>query len=275
MSHSRSGAADRRPGTVPSDAMKPVFALLAAAALAAGPARADAPVPVALLSVATEAGTLDVARPDTQRPAVALKPLPYAQEFVLGLKGPAQKHALEENERVAAENERAVEIALAEDRETRNRREKDARHALGQSELGKAVLRAPSMFAGAVTNGLGLAVLHADAEGFVAAAPEDARFVRLLFGEPAFRPKPEVVPGISNEPIRVALPVTLKIESTAGETLSLETFEQTATAPNSDSLIGPARAKFFESLVKSAVESAVARIANPAVQSAPKESRKP
>lgn len=251
-----------------------LFVCLSAVGIAAVPAFADS-APVALLSVATGVATLDVARPESQRPVVVQKPLPYAESFIRGLRGPAQKHALEENERVAAENERAAEIAVVASRETRDRREAVARRALGGSDLGRAVLRVPEFFSAAATNGLGLVLLRVDGDGFVVGAPEDARLVRMFFDEPRFNPPPPPLPAISNDPIRASMSVTLKVESPSGETVLLETFEQTATARNPDALVGSARKTFLETLVKAAVSSAAARIANPAVQSAPKESRKP
>lgn len=232
--------------------MKPVPLLAAAALFAVAASAAD----IALLSVATDECTLELARSGRMRPVPVVQALPYGEEFILSLEGPAQKHALLENERVAAENGRRAALAVQQDRDTQERRETEARHVLGQSDLGKAVLGAPAFFADAVATNRGFSVSHADTDGFITAA-DDARLVRLLFGVPRFNPLPAPLPNTSNEPIRVTLPVTVKVESPDGDSLLLETVEQTLTAPDSDALIGPARAAFFERLVRSGVESAI------------------
>lgn len=235
-----------------------VLAAIGAASIGAGVAFA-APVQTALLSVGTEEATLDLARPESQRPVAAVLPLPYSEDFILKLQDFAQSRALATNERVAAENARALEIAVQTDRDERERRHVVAEYTLSQSDLGMAVLKAPIWFDAALTNGLGLVALTPDADGYVAAA-DDARLVRILFGEVRFQPQPSPVPNTSNEPVKATLPVTVKIESPAGERLLLESFEETMRFPN-DALLGPARAKSLEALVKSAVAKAVSLIA--------------
>ena len=235
--------------------MKTVSFLVAAVLFAEAASAAG----IALLSVATGECTLELARSGKMRPVPVVQPLPYGEEFLLSLEGPAQKHALKENERVAAGNGRRAALAVQQDRDTRERRETEARHVLGQSDLGKAVLESPAIFADALATNRAFSVLRADADGFVAAA-DDARLVRLLFGVPRFNPLPAPLPNTSNEPNRVTLPVTVKVESPEGETILLETFEQTLTAPDSDALLGPARAAFFKRLVCAGVESAIQRI---------------
>lgn len=217
-----------------------------------------APVQTALLSVGTEEATLYLARPESQRPVAAVLPLPYSEDFILKLEGLAQSRALATNERVATENARALEIAAQTDRDERERRHTLAEYTLSQSDLGKAVLKAPIWFDVALTNGLDLVALSPDADGYVSAA-DDARLVRILFGDVRFQPQPSPVPNTSNEPVKATLPVTVKIENPAGERLSLESFEETMRFPN-DALLGPARAKSLETLVKAAVAKAATKI---------------
>lgn len=236
--------------------MKSVFLLAVPALSALAASAAD----IALLSVATDEAALELARSETMRPVSEAQPLPYGEDFILSLEGPAQKHALEENERVTAENGYRAALAVQRGRDARERRETEARHVWEQSDIGQAVLKVPAFFAEAAAANRGCSVLHADADGFVAAGP-DARLVRLLFGVPRFNPQPEPLPNTSDEPIRVTLPVTFKAESPAGDTILLETFEQSATAANSDALLGPARGRFLARLVRAAVEETVRRAA--------------
>ena len=230
---------------------------MGAAAIGAGAALA-APVQTALLSVGTESVTLDLARPEAQRPVVEVLPLPYSEDFIVKLGDLAQMRALAANERIAAQNARAAEIAVQADRDERNLRHDRAVYTLSQSDFGKAVLKVPAWFDFAATNGLDLVVLSPDADGYIAAA-EDARLVRILFGDVQFNPTPSPVPNTSNESVKATLSVMLKIESPTGERLSLESFEETMLFPN-DALLGPARAKSMETLVKSAVAKVATRI---------------
>ncbi len=228
------------------------------AGLVAGAALTAHAVGFALLSVSTDEATLDFARSAVLRPAAKTRPLPYSEAFILQLSGAAQRHALEENEQVADENAYAEELVARQDAETQAAREGRARQVLGQSDLGKAVLKTADYFAEAAAGMSDVSLLNADADGFIV-APADARYVRLFFGVPQFDPLPAPLPNISNEPIHVTLPVMLKVESPSGEKLLLETFEQTATAANSNALLGPARIEFFERLLHSAVESSLRR----------------
>ena len=220
-----------------------------------------APVQTALLSVGTEDTTLDLARPESQRPAAPILPLPYSEDTIVLLKGLAQDRVLAANERIAIENARAVEIAIQTDRDERERRHVRAVHDLSQSDLGKAVLKAPEWFEVALTNGLDFIFLSPDAYGYVAVA-DDARLVRLLFGELRFNPIPSPIPNTSNERIKVTLPVIVKVENPAGERLHLESFEETKQFSN-DALIGPARAQSLEALVHASVVTAVTKIPLP------------
>lgn len=234
--------------------MKSVSLLALSALFALAASAAD----IALLSVATDEAALELARSEAMRPIPEPQPLPYGEDFIVSLKDSAQEHALAANERIAAENGYRAALAVQRDRDVRERRETEARRVLGQSGIGQAVLEAPAFFAEAAATNRGCSVLHADADGFVAAGP-DARLVRLLFGVPRFNPQPAPLPNISNEPVRVTLPVTFKVESPAGETILLEPFEQSATAANSDALLGPARGQFLARLVRAAVEETVRR----------------
>lgn len=223
------------------------------------PAFAAEPVPVALSSVATSSATLDLARPETLRPTFIAKPLPYTEEMILKLGDSASRHAMVANERVAAENERNAAIAAQADRDEWNRRENFARHEFQKSYLGKAVLKVPEFFPLAITNGLPFATLRADSDGFVPVFP-NALFIRFLFEEPRFNPEPPVLPNTSDRPIKVTLPVMLKVEDAAGETIAFEKYEQMAVAYNPDKLIGPAQGAFMEALVAKAVETAVSKL---------------
>ncbi len=220
-----------------------------------------APVQTALLSVGTEEATLNLARSEAERPVAEVKPLPYTEEFILKLEGPAQARALAANERVAAENEKAEKDAELAYRDMLKRRHEWAMCALSRDDFGKAVLKAPAWFAVAASNGLDLVVLSPDADGFVAAA-EDARLVRILFGAVRFQPQPSPLPNTSNEPVKATLSVMLKIENPAGERLLLEAFEESMRFPN-DALLGQARAQSLEALVRAAVDKAVAKVPAP------------
>ena len=55
--------------------------------------------------------------------------------------------------------------------------------------------------------------------------------------------------------------VTMKVESASGETLQIETFDQSASFANSDELLGPSFAVAVEKLVKAATEAAVGKTA--------------
>lgn len=231
------------------------------AMLCTGAAFAAAPVQTALLSVGTEEATLYLAYTEAERPVAETKPLPYTEEFILKLEGLAQAHALATNERIALENARAEETVALVSREERTRRHVIAEFTLSQSDLGKAVLKAPIWFDVAVTNGLGLVVLSPDADGFLAPA-DDARLVRILFGEVRFQPQPSPLPNTSSELVKATLSVVVKVENPAGERLALESFEESMRFPN-DALLGPARAQSLEALVKAAVAKAVTKVPAP------------
>ena len=240
------------------DAMRHRRQLFFSAMLAAAlPAAAS--IPVCLLSVGTEDATFDIARPASLRPEALQSAPAYSGDDVAALSGPAQFHALVENRRVSAENARAAAIAVQADRDGRDRRETAALHALSATDVGRAALHARERFGAAVTNGLPFVLVHADSEGFVD-APANAVFVRLLFGEPSFSPKPPVLPNTSDTPVKVSLPVTVKAENPAGETLFFETFEQTAVARDPDALVGPGIGGFVDRLAAEAVKTAVSKL---------------
>ena len=220
---------------------------------------AVASTPVCLLSVGTEEATFDIARPESMRPKALVSESPHAESEIGKLSGPAQFFAVAENRAIAVKNEREALVAVQADRDARDRRERAALHTLSATALGRSALNARERFSVAVTNGLPFVPIHADSEGFVS-APDDAVFVRLLFGEPSFSPKPPVLPNTSDTPVKGTLPVTLKAESPRGELLLLESFEQTAVARNPDALVGAGVDKFVDYLAGEAVRTAVSKL---------------
>ncbi len=206
--------------------------------------------PCALLSVATSAATVELARPDSQRPV--LSPLPYDLEFVLKLTGDAQLHALMANEKVQKANAKL----LFADQVTRKEQRENAEEKLSESPLGRAVRNVGTVFCECIPKDGTLVNLPPNADGYVPIAG-DPVLVRLHFSEPKITPPIAPVPNVSNEPVKVALTVMLKVESMTGETLFLKTFEQAHQYPNPDRVIGSKYDGVIETLVKECMAEVV------------------
>ncbi len=225
---------------------------------AVGLAFATPPVPVALLSVATEAATLTVATPESRRPVFTPKPLPFSDDILAKLTDYALVDAVKANAKAAEKNEKDAAIFAQRDRDLREKRENAARHEFSLSDLGKAVAKSPGFFSEAVAGTKGLSLLSSDVDGYVK-APESARLVRILFGEPRKNPVVET-PGTSNVPVILTMKVLIKIETSDGKKLKSESFEQTEKFANPDKLLGPAYSMALEQLVKDATAAVVARL---------------
>ncbi len=155
-----------------------------------------------------------------------------------------------------AENELSIATAIQSDRHNVETRERLARSELAKSDLGMIVLKIPEFFPISITNGFPFALLHSDEEGFVK-APVNALFMRLFFGDLRFNPQPAPLPNISNEPITLTLPVSIKLESPTGESLFFETFDQKMVVANSDALLGKKKSKPLTEIVRAAVGTSV------------------
>lgn len=215
-----------------------ILSLLALEVVYAAPSR-----PCTLLSVATGDATLEFASPASQMPV--LSPLPYTQDFILKLTGDAQLHALRANEQAQGAN---AELLLADQTDRKERRLK-AEEKLSATPLGRAVKKMSVIFAESFPKNGSFVNVLPNTEGYVASA-DGAVFVRLLFSEPKITPPVAPVPNVSNEPVKVSLPIMLKVESVTGETLFLKNFEQTKKIPNPDGVIGKNYDGVIESLVK-------------------------
>ena len=237
---------------------RPFCAGLAAAFVSCS-AFAAKPIPVALLSVATEEATLELATLESRRPVATPVPAPYPESVLKKLSGDSLRVATAVNARVARANAKAAAVLAQEDREKRETRENEALHAFSLSELGKAVSKAPGFFRYEAGRTEEMVLLRVGEDGYFE-APESARLVRLHFGVPRKSASAAEVPGTSNAPVSLSMTVTMKVESASGETLQTETFDQSASFANSDELLGAAYAVAVENLVKAATENAVGKM---------------
>ncbi len=225
-----------------------------------GSAFATNPVPLALLSVATEEATLELATPESLRPIATPTPVPYPDSVLEKLSDDALLTATAANAQVAQANTTAASMLAQADRDKREKRENAALHAFSQSELGRAVAKAPGVFREEVARTQTVSLLRVGEDGYVA-APESARLVRLHFGIPRKSASASAVPGTSNAPVSLALTMTMKIESSDGRTLATETFDQSASFTNSDELLGASYVVAVEKLVKAATKAAAEKAA--------------
>ena len=209
--------------------------------------------PISLLSVATPEAYLELARPASQGPAVALEAEPYTEEFILKLSGEAQVAAIKANERVRAANARALAVANLADAEDHASRQAAAGVTLGNSALGRCELKVSDLFGEALPEDGPFVLVGTDANGHVPSS-DNGVYVRLLFSEPVITPPISQTPGISNEPVTVKLPVMVKAESSEGATLMLNTFEQKVRLPNPDHVMGKNLEKVLDKLVREAVD---------------------
>ncbi len=246
--------------------MKPFISFLCTLLYVTGITFGASSTPVALLSVATEAATLDVATPESRRPVFTPAPEPYLAADLEKLSDIPLARAMAANERVKKANAKSQAVFDQETKDRQEKRENAALHELSLTDLGKAVIKAPGFFRDAVSSVEELSVLPVGEDGYFN-APEDACLVRLYFNEPRKSANAAEVPGTSNVPVTLTMTVTVKIESTQGETVQTKTFDQTESYSNSDKLLGPAYAEAVERLVRAAVIETVSYVSSNRKQS--------
>ena len=221
---------------------------------------ADGVRQVVLLSVATEKATVELAHTPLAVSPVVLEKEPYSEDFILTLSGEAQAQAIKENSRVRKDNARVlqeydamVRKLVVADNVDRAAKRKLAEEQLGGDPLGKCILHVSDLFGKSFPKTSPFVFCRPDADGIVPASDETL-YVRILFSPHSVAPPVAPVPGVSNEPVSLKLPVMLKVESLAGDTLLFETFEQTAKFPNPDRVIGKNLEKALDGLVAEAVK---------------------
>ena len=240
--------------------------LFAFGAFAEGPSRR-----VALLSVATDTVRLEVGRPESRRPPIALLALekePYSMEDIQKVSDTAQAAMIRENGKVrdanrrieAINNDRIEKAVLADSVDTHERQEL-ARGKLAQTPLGRAVAAAPQLFGPACSNNGALVVLAPRRDDVYLSATDDDLLVSLLFQEPKMTPRPSPAPNTSNEPVLLAMPVMLKAESQAGRLFFTQSFDQTLVVRDQDRLLGKGYAPILEQMVRDAMREVARRLA--------------
>ncbi len=262
----------------------PFHILLLATLFAVAMSSQGEPLPVALLSVATDAAWLEISRPESRRPPVALAPLeaePWSMEQIREMGDAAQAEMIRENGAVRARNrqieeENALRIqrAVSADLTDTRSRQRVARANLLQTPLGQAALSAADTFASVCSSNANLAVLAPQGESFYLPDVDGAALVSLLFQEPKKTPPPANVPGTGFDAIRLTLPVMLKVEEPDGRVRLKKSFERELVVPNTDSLLGKGYERALTRLANDAVVEVVRLLAENDI-TAPAESTEP
>lgn len=215
-----------------------------------------------LLSVGTEKATVELAHTPVKVAPVVQKE-PYSEEFILKLSGEGQAQALRENARIRESNERALQAGetaaqkmIVADNVDRAAKRKAAEEQLSGDPLGRCVLHVSDLFGKSIPKDCSFMECRPDADGIVPKS-DGTLYVRLLFSPYSTTPPIAKVPGISNDPVTLKLPVMLKVESAAGKCLLFETFEQTAKYPNPDRILGANLEKALDALVRDAVKKSI------------------
>lgn len=229
------------------------------------------PLPVALLSVATDATWLEISRPVSRRPPVAVIPLeaePWPMEQIRTMGDAAQAEMIRENgavrarnRQIEAENALRIQRAVSADLTDTRSRQRVARASLSRTPLGQAVLSAADTFASVCSSNADLVVLAPQGESFYLPDVDGAALVSLLFQKPEKTPPPADLPGTGCDVIRLTLPVMLKVEEPGGQVLLQKSFERELMVPNSDSLLENGYERVLTRLANDAVVEVIRLLA--------------
>lgn len=231
----------------------------------------EVPRQVALLSVSTDTVWLEVGRPESRRPPIALltpEKEPYSMEDIQKVSETAQAAMIRENGKVRnanrqieAVNENRIEKAVLADSVDTHERQEIARGKLAQTPLGRAVATVPQLFGPACSSNGALVVLAPRRDDVYLSVADDVLLVSLLFQEPKKTPGPSPVPNTSNEPVRLAMSVMLKAESQKGQLFFTQSFEQSLVVRDQDRLLGKDYDKILEQMIRDAMREVARRLA--------------